>query len=269
MHRKKRKAAALVGVCVGLFCLGALGQTGLPDGYGQLAWGVSPNQATKIIDKEVNAPGFLAVAMKNHIKEIIEQYKQDHPDLKPPSAEEFDDQFDPDDFKKDIFYDELSVYGERPQYYKDLLGPEIELNAGEGVIAVEDKPTILYLFAGKKLWKVVVIHSEAESAKLSFKAFIDKLTEKYGPPAKVESTSGNQAGEKPAKALETSEKKKAGEQKGELSKERVLKAIWENSTTRLEARAEKNGYREIYVSKAILSNIDAIRKQGRKKFKGL
>ena len=259
-HVIKVAAVTIVVVVLGTG-LEAGAQTGLPDGYGQVAWGASPKQAVSIIDKEVNAPGFLAVAMKNHIKKIIEQYKEEHPDLEPPSAEEFEDQFDVEDFRKDIFYDELSVYGERPQFYKDLLGKEIELNAGEGVIAVEDEPSVYYLFAGKKLWKVVVIHGEDESAKLSFKAFIDRLAAKYGPPQKVE-YEGASGGQPPQG--DSASQPKPGEDAS-----RPVKAVWESSTTRLEVRAERSGYREIYVSKAILSNIESIRKEGRKKFKGL
>jgi len=237
-------AALAVVVC----CLAASSESaaqGLPDGYGQCQWGMKPGKAVSIIDKEVNAEGFLMVAMKAHIQKTIEQYKAEHPELEPPSAEEFEDQFSEEDFRKDIFYDELSSFGEKPQFYQELLPTEFEMNAGEGVLEVKDEPRLYYLFANKKLWKVVVVHSQADSAKVSFRDFISKLERRYGSPSRIDYPEGSD----PSTGV------------------RPLKAFWETSSTRLEVRPEKNGYREIYVSKAILSNIGAIRKEGKKKFK--
>ena len=218
---------------------------GLPDGYGECQWGMKPGQTVKVVDKEVNAEGFLIIAMKAHIEKTIEQYKAENPELDPPSAEEFEDQFSEEDFRKDIFYDDLSSLGEKPQFYKELLSGEFELNAGEGVIAVDGEPDVYYLFTGKKLWKVAVVHSEAESAKVSFRDFISKLERRYGSPSRVDYPEGSD----PSSGV------------------RPLKAFWETSTTSLELRPEKNGYREIYISKAIKSNISAIRKEGKKKYK--
>ena len=241
---KTGQAATLAVLCCLAASSSALAQ-GLPDGYGECQWGMTPAQAVKVIDKQVNAEGFLVIAMKAHIQKTIEQYKAEHPELEPPSAEEFEDQFSEEDFRKDIFYDELSAYGEKPQFYKDLLPGEFELNSGEGVIEISDEPSQYFLFAGKKLWKVAIVHSEAESAKISFRDHIARLERRYGSPTRIDYPEGTD----PASGV------------------RPLSAFWETSTTRMQVKPEKNGYREVYVSKAIESNIGAIRKEGKKKFK--
>ncbi|NOZ88023.1 MAG: hypothetical protein GXP49_17535 [Deltaproteobacteria bacterium] len=208
------------------------------NGYERLTWGMSVDQVKAILDRDFNSPGALQVRKRNAINSMIEEFKEANPGYKPPSVEDYDDDLDAEDFRVNFDYEEVANGELRPQYFLKELGTEIEIDTGEGVIALtNDEPKLFYCFIEGKLWKVVEIHEDpVVKEDISFTEFVQRLTKKLGMP----------------------DKKEYAAKPGSARRELIL-ARWNKKKTEIHARPMFSKFLLVFQARDIAAKIDRLR----------
>ena len=224
------------------WCLDAFAFTLKENGYERLTWGMSVDQVKAILDRDYNSPGALQVRKRQAIESMIQEFKEANPGYKPPSVEDYDDTLDAEDFRVNFEYEEVATGELRPQYFLKELGTEIEMDTGEGVIALADEePKRFYCFIEGKLWKVVEVHEDpVVKEDISFTEFVQRLSKKLGMP----------------------DKKEYAARPGSARRELIL-AKWDKGKTEVHARPLFARFLLVFQAKDVAAKIDQIRSEMR------
>jgi len=158
------------------------------EGYERLKWGLTVAEVLALLGRDYNSQGALEVRKRRAIEGMIAEFKAANPGYPPPSTEEYEDTLDADDFRVSFEYEEIAQDELRPQYFLKELGTEIEMDTGEGVIAMADEqPRKFFCFSEGRLWKVVEVHEDpVVKEDISFAAFAQRLERQLGPADKKE-----------------------------------------------------------------------------------
>jgi len=208
------------------------------DGYERLRWGQTTAEVLQLLERDYNSPGALEVRKRDAINAMIDEFKAANPGHPPPTIEDYDDTLDAEDFRVSFEYEEVARGELRPQYFLKELGVEIEMDTGEGVIAMTDEqPKRFFCFSEGRLWKVVEVHEDpVVKNDISFAEFIQRLSRRLGQPDKKEHAA------------------KPGSSRREL-----VSAHWKAEKTSAHARPLFARYLVVYQSNEVAAGIDKVR----------